>query len=1125
MIPLKIHLLGTPLIRRGDRLIPIRRRKALALLAYLAVTGRSHSREALSTLLWPEADPARSHANLRNLLWILKQEVAPIELSAEYDTVELAREGVWTDVIEFRERSRAGRGTDGRGFDIPPRDADLLAGAASLYRDHFMAGFGLKDSYSFDEWQLHEKETARAEFASVLDRLVRYHRTRHEFDKAILYGRRWLSLDPFHEPAQREMMDLYTEAGQRTSAIELYDQSARLLEKELGLTPAEETTELRNRILSAGLARIARAPEVERSRHNLPARETRFIGREEEMGEIRRLLGDPDWRLLTLVGPGGSGKTRLAIQAAEEQLGAYPDGIFFVPLASVVSPKNLIPTIVETLRVPLPRGKGEKGAAGRRAGVSERRLLADYLREKRMLLVLDNMEHLLGALDDVREILEEAPDVQVIATSRERLRMGGEYVLELDGLPYPEEGADREEYDSSPAVRLFLNAAKRADVSFTPEEDNRDAIGRICRRLRGGPLGIELAAAWTKMFRCDEIDAEIEKSLDFLTSRQRNIPERHRSIRAVFDHSWKMLSEKERTCFRRLASFRGGFTREAARETAGCPIGVLEILGDKSLLHADPSGRYEIHEVLRQFAEEKLRENQEEHDEVVGKLVDYYLKKMARLEKAIEGGGQKEALMEIAREIENIRTAWIRASEMGRIESMRGAFFTLFLYFDIRSRFPEGADFFDEAIRLLEKRDEEDAGLLLGALYTGRAWFVRYERVGLCEELIRRGLKTLEPLGPTPEYAFALVVSAILFMDYAEKEKVRLEEALAIFEREGNRFWEAMTLEVISSILTHTDHDEALRCGQKCLRLRHQMGDRWGIALSHVLLGRIAEQQDLPRVAKKRYWESVRIRREMGEDLDGCVNILERIGTLARRTGNFDETFRLFEECIRLSREMGHDWRVAFSQTRLGMIAYDMGRWDRAREELESAVDFAQSLGDLSWVNLLYAVLADNAFASGDLQEARFLLGQIVDRGEELRSNERNPPLDIGSVRGYRSAWLDLAAGRIAAEDGDWGGALRRYRAALRPALEDMDEPTVLETLGEIARVRFGAGDPDRAARLLGFLLERETLTPNARERAEKLRGEMVRALKSPRLREGMAPGSADEYPETARRELEEGAD
>ncbi|MFZ0012567.1 MAG: AAA family ATPase [Acidimicrobiia bacterium] len=377
--------------------------------------------------------------------------------------------------------------------------------------------------------------------------------------------------------------------------------------------------------------------------NNLPEQMTEMIGRDAELADLKRLLEDT--RLLTVLAPGGTGKTRLAIQAAADLATEYADGVFFVGLADLTTSADILQTVAEEVGVAYSSDEDPQTQ------------LLDYLRPRRQLLVFDNFEHLSDSAQIVSEILRAAPQVKIIATSRAKLNLTGEAIMPLVGL-----GADwdtPEEALRTSGVRLFLDAAHRSNPGLTLETADLEPLAEILRLTGGMPLGIILAAAWADVLSISEIAAEIAKSFDFLETPLGDVPDRHHSIRAVFDYSWGLLSTAERDAFAALSVFRGGFTREAAETVAGASIRDLANLSNKTLVTPSPSsGRYAIHELLRQYAEAELAALPARDRSIRDAHAHYYSDLCEAAVVLFAQGEQVRALMTIEQDLDNIRPAW-----------------------------------------------------------------------------------------------------------------------------------------------------------------------------------------------------------------------------------------------------------------------------------------------------------------------------------------------------------------------------------------------------------------------------------------------------------------------------------
>ncbi|RPI78267.1 MAG: NACHT domain-containing protein, partial [Chloroflexi bacterium] len=430
-----------------------------------------------------------------------------------------------------------------------------------------------------------------------------------------------------------------------------------------------------------------------------------FIGRVEELAEITSRLNDPECRLLTIAGPGGIGKTRLAAQACMQLADAFPDGVYFIPLQPLNHIDFLTPTLVEAL--------------GMCCFTTEdpRIQLFGHLKKKRALLVLDNFEHLMDGASFLSDILMESETVKLLVTSREVLNLQEEWIFLVEGLKVPE-SLDVEGIEEYSAVRLFDEVARRVQPGFSLAQ-NLECVVHICQYLQGMPLAVEIAAAWLKTLPCRILAQEIRSDLNLLVSTKRDVPERHRSMRAVFEHSWRQLTEPEKDIFSRLSVFQGSFEYEAAQKVAGADLFSLQAFTDKSLLRVSGSGRYIIHELLRQYLVEKLCDQCGTYNPVRDLHCDYFAEFMLRQERRLKGSEQKSALAEIDAELDNLRHAWSWAVEQEKRDMLGKLIEGLFLYYQMRSLVREGLELFRKAIHRLEGVKDS----LLADFYIYTAWF------------------------------------------------------------------------------------------------------------------------------------------------------------------------------------------------------------------------------------------------------------------------------------------------------------------------------------------------------------------------------------------------------------------
>ena len=648
---------------------------------------------------------------------------------------------------------------------------------------------------------------------------------------------------------------------------------------------------------------------------NLPPQSTNFIGREETLAQISELLRNTDCRLLTLLGPGGIGKTRLAIQAAQAHIDNYPHGIHFVSLASVSAPEYIVSNIANALNFAFYSQEDPKIQ------------LLNYLRGKKMMLVMDNYEHLIAGADLVQEILQTAADVRILATSRERLNLQEEWILQIGGMNYPNQHTHEDV--EFPAVQLFLDRAQKVQPSFEASPENIHAISHICKLVQGIPLGIELAAAWVRMLTPQEIASEIADNMDFLTTSLRNVSQRHRSLRAVFDYSWKLITEKERKVFRNLAVFRGSFTRKAATQVIQASIMDLSALVDKSLLRKNPSNEYEMLVVLRQYAEEKQDEYPDEKQSSREKHCDYYLSFLASREEHLKGGEQTTALTEIASEIENIRAAWRWAIKNGKEGQIAHSVDSMYRFHEIRGWLREGEEIIAAVETSMRSTHGDTTSLSLDRLiHHGKimsflgAFNYRLGAHDKARSLLQKSVSILRNMDARAELAFSLnYLGAVDFLqENYDAARELLNESLSLFRETDNRLGQAISLHHLGLVaFSLDDFYEARRYYEQSLELNRDIGDQFGIAISLNNLGMVARELGEYVAARALHQESLAIREEIN-DRWGKANSLEGLGLVAFRMQEFAMARDFLKQCLAMYQEIGDARRIKRTEINLQIV-------------------------------------------------------------------------------------------------------------------------------------------------------------------------------------------------------------
>lgn len=640
---LRLIFLGKPQISRGDApLTGLVYNKALALLAYLAVTRRPHSREALAGLLWGEMPDAAAKANLRKILSALR-EVAGHALIIERQTVAFdTATAYWLDTEDFEARLRGPAGISDAARLLSEKEVRQLDAAVALYRGDFLDGFYVRSAPAFEEWVLSERERLRQMALHALFRVVGHYTAIGDYGRGLDYATRLLAMEPWHEEVHQQMMILLALSGQRSAAIGQFETCRRLLADELGAEPNQDTVDLYQRILRGEISPPQRSATLPR---DWPVEATPFVGRAEELARLTERLAASGGHLVSVVGISGAGKTRLALQAAAQLRAKFADGVCFVPAAATMSAEAFSHAIIRALALP---------TTGYRHAMAQ---LFEQLRDRETLLVLDGVEPHPGALDFLSGLLQHAPRTRVLVTALAPLSVRGEWVLPLYGLRVPETD-DPDEVSRSDAAQLFMQAMRRACGDCELAGDQLQYIAQVCRLVEGMPLGIELAAAWTRLLSCEEIAQEIERSFRFLGNGASDPSDRHHSLSAAFDHSWNRMADGERALFRRLSVFRGGFTRQAAEQVAGASLQTLAALLDRCLIQRTLAGRYHAHSLLGQYGRQKLAERPEEEAETYERFCRFFTVFLQRMIARLDDRPGNEYLSEIADEQANLDAAW-----------------------------------------------------------------------------------------------------------------------------------------------------------------------------------------------------------------------------------------------------------------------------------------------------------------------------------------------------------------------------------------------------------------------------------------------------------------------------------
>ncbi|WP_102126509.1 ATP-binding protein [Deinococcus planocerae] len=996
-----VQVLGRPRVTLGGVVHPFVPDKRHQLLAYLACQGSWVERERLAGLFWPDHSPGSARANLRQLL-------------------TLVRGLAWVPGLEVDgPRLRWALGTDLGAFQRAVAEQDWAA-ALACYGGSLLDGLDGDGTGEFAAWleltrrRVHDAwRAARLRQAEALSRQGA-HLEAAELLSPLLEG------DELDEEALHARVGALWRAGGHGQARQTHAAFVTRLREELGLGPTAELDALGEALRSGrGPEATPPAPAPAPAGPVLPAATTSFVGRDLELAEITRRLADPASRLLTLVGPGGVGKTRLALEAARGLAGGFPGGVFFVPLEALGEGALLAQSVAAALGLAL------QGHADPLAQV------ARFIGDRRLLLVLDNFEHLLDGAPLVPELLRRCPGLRLLVTSRERLGVEGEWLLPLEGLDYPRDGKPGPvEGAAFDAVALFLERARRVKPDFHLTAENFPHLLRVCRLVEGSPLGLELAAVWVRLLPIAEIAHELGENLDFLSG-ERNRSKRHQNLRAAFEHSWRLLTPGEQEVLRRLAVFQGGFRLEAARQVAGASLAVLAALTDKSLLRRTPDGRYDRHALISQYTRERLAEHPGEEAGVLALHGRYSLAFLVEQGGLVRGPRGEAALAALDEELENIRLAWTWAAGGEGLAELRRAAGPIALYFDSHERYREALALYAQAAAAFEGRPEDQ--LARGEMLGRQGWFAM--RLGRHEEARRLGERGLALMPPGSRSAMPVTrtLGAVAFLtgDYPEAAR-RYRETLALAERHGDPDIRARVLNNLASLETSLGHlNEAEEAVGALLALGQPyytvlgLGSRGYLALT---AGRLAEARAaLERsltLAGKHDWQ------------DHIPDLTRILATVAHEQGAHEEARERGEGLLALTRANDDPLMLISALHIVGRASAALGDHRAAFRHLGEGLRVALSVGETPQLleGLMY--LAEARVGQGQNREAapllllvlchpsayhrlKVLAARLLETlrpqltpGELERAETQGDPARLGALAWEALAGLDLAGHR-----------------------------------------------------------------------------------------------------------------
>jgi predicted ATPase/DNA-binding SARP family transcriptional activator len=1043
MPELCIHTLGHSHVFIGGELVNnFETNKVYALLVYLAVESkRPIKRGTLAGLLWSDQPEEKALHSLRQALSGLrkalgeKKEKIPLDklhtpiILAVKDTLQINPEvDLWLDFHAFEKQLHLAykhfQVLNGKGKINIRR----LKQAVSLYKGSFLDQFFFSGSPLFDEWFTLKRDYIDQRMVEALSLLADYQEKRGELFPAIQTMKRLARLAPWDESAYLKIVRWLAQEGNWSAALSHAEKYIDYIRKDLGVSPSHEIMDLVKQVRKKSLNISYRDRITPESTQSLPLMDSTFVGREAELDLISDLLANPSCRLLTLSGVGGSGKTRLALQAAEEQVGIFSDGVFFVQLSSIQNHRGFFSAIAE--------------AAGFRffGDRSPRSQLISFFKNKKLLLVLDNIEHLAAEPDEkaelsqfILDILKVSEYLKLILTSRSSLELRSEQVIQVEGLSYPSQN-DLKDARASNAVMLFNMTAQRILPSFSLDGELYDVV-QICRMLEGLPLAIELSAAWVRVQPCREIVSEIKTDLDYLTTSMQDIPTRHRSLRAVFDHSWRLLSNEEKTALKKLSSFRSGFNLEAAQQAAGVSPVLLASLAKNSLIYRLKPDRYDLHSLIKQYALEKLVEDKDLQRKTDDRFSAYYVNYLSDRATEMKCSGQQTALEELAQERPNWQKAWEWLVKERNAAVAANCTEAIFHFYNIRSLFKEGIEMLQKASTWLEKNQQHTPFLGIVLTFLGALAYRAHEDT-LCHTSLERAIRLLEEKQDLYHLAFALI------------------------------FWSGIKSR-------RKEHAAAMDAAQRSVELNRQLGDVWGEGYALYMRGLLESRKGLLNESVTSLQGSLTAAKLCG-DLRRQIGPLNILGDNACNAGSYDLAMNFFEESLDISKAIQDRYNEALTSLNLGTVFHIKKQFDEAKRLYEVSLEIWLEIGDTAGQATALSNLGELALDAGDYNAAL----PYFNKGLTLSRQQQDDWAEVSCLNNLVYAYIKLENFQLA----------ETYLQHALVLCAGLSSPQLSSnTLLHHARLKLIDGDRQTAAELIHTILKAEGIQEDIRQKASIL--------------------------------------
>lgn len=946
---LKIKTLGNLEITLDGKDLGVLSLRSKVLLTYLVVEGDLHSRKYLAAMFWPDSPETKASTSLRVALSELRKHLGEYLISTR-ESVGINPELNYC--LDIHDLEKALSNSD-------------LEEVIDLYRGDFLRGIYISGSIEFENWHRWQNEHIRRKITKQLETAISRNLSLKDYGQTEAHSLLLLKIDPTNQIGNHYYAISLALNDSPAAAIKHINSYRDTLKEELELDLPEETTKIQALIKERSIEKLQ---QIIHPANNLPQYRTNFVGRFKELAAISELIDNPDCRWISLVGPGGIGKTRLATRIASMNLPRFPDGSFFVPLEIVKTATEIYPAIGRSLEIRFGTIFTD---------MNPQTQLLDYLGEKRILLVLDGLEHLTSCGSALTHLLSENPNLHLLTTSRHKQNMKDEWVFHLEGLA-TEEPAGSHQY--SEAVSLFIARLQQAQSDRTVSEEEMDQVIQICSAVEGMPLGIELAATWAPVMGLSDIASELELDFGFMDHPHQDIPEKHQNLKAVFDSSWKLLEVPLRRILLDLSVFEGEFSRHDAQVVCNASLSSLAALVDRSLLHRDTDGKFKIHRLVHEFCADLIDPTSLHREEIRDKHLNYYSNFLSDRIPAIYAIDQT-CRIEVQNNFSNIFAAVKYAIQDHRQNTITAIIQDLFSYLIVQG-WHEGSLIFQQLIDFIDSINNEDVNdlrTLRAKIQAQKGFFL--SNLGLTDEseiISKAAIEVLENEVHLREIGISynnLGINAIDRGDYSVGKEfldkaIELSNQFSCYSIPSFLLW----LGYLNFLLG--EYDLGLENLYTSLRLFEEDHNHWGRAFSFSKIGLALDGIGNFQEAIQFHKDSLEIFEKTG-DLAGQGYALSRMSLGSLLQADFEQALTYGEEGLKNFSQSGHRWGVCVSLIRMGYAHLGLGDPQEASELLEKGLKKSHqhkldpiSLHALGGFAVLHKIRGDKQYA-GDL--ARYM--------------------------------------------------------------------------------------------------------------------------------------------------------